>query len=375
MASFVKTLVILTLIVLCLVLTGVVAAVYSLPRIAMEQFGPPGPALGLRQHIVYSFRLVSNQNALTRPLDPDGISRSFTVNLGETVTGIAYRLEDERFIRNADALRTYLIYAGLDTGVQAGRYELSPAMTTIEIAHALQDSTPEEVLFNILPGWRLEEVAAALPTSGLAVTSEAFLSIAYNPPAEILPEGYPALRSLEGFLLPGAYQIRRDITAGELAALFLTRFDESITPDLRNGFAAQGLNLQEAVILASIVQREAVVSEEQPLIASVFYNRLFVGMRLDSDPTVQYAVGYDPASGSWWKNPLTISDLRFDSRYNTYIYTGLPPGPICNPGIEALRSVAYPEQSGYYFFRAQCDGSGRHFFAVTYEEHLQNACP
>ena len=98
-------------------------------------------------------------------------------------------------------------------------------------------------------------------------------------------------------------------------------------------------------------------------------------MKLDADPTVQYAVGYNSAQGTWWTNPLSHADLATDSPYNTYLYHGLPPGPIANPGLTALQAVAYPAQSPYYYFRALCDNSGRHIFAQTYAEHVANACP
>jgi UPF0755 protein len=108
-------------------------------------------------------------------------------------------------------------------------------------------------------------------------------------------------------------------------------------------------------------------------IASVFYNRMAAGMKLDSDPTVQYALGFNDRKNTWWTNPLTSTDV--DSPYNTYLYPGLPPGPIDNPGLEALQAVANPQSTPYYYFRAACDGSGRHNFARTYQEHLKNACP
>jgi UPF0755 protein len=117
-----------------------------------------------------------------------------------------------------------------------------------------------------------------------------------------------------------------------------------------------------------------VVEDEMPLIASVFYNRLAVGWKLESDPTVQYALGYNEAQGTWWTNPLSAADLQVDSPY-TYVYSGLPPGPIANPGLAALKAVAFPAQTPYYYFRAACDGSGRHLFAETFDEHLGNACP
>jgi UPF0755 protein len=144
---------------------------------------------------------------------------------------------------------------------------------------------------------------------------------------------------------------------------------------MRTGFQRQGLNVYRAVILASIVSREAIIEDEMPMIASVFYNRLASGGKLDSDPTVQYALGYNQEQKTWWTNPLSLADLEIDSRYNTYKYPGLPPGPIANPGLEALKAVAFPAQTPYYYFRAACDGSGRHLFAETFEEHLGNACP
>ena len=111
------------------------------------------------------------------------------------------------------------------------------------------------------------------------------------------------------------------------------------------------------------------------MIASVFANRLKAGMRLDADPTVQYALGFDPVKGTWWKSPLNLEDLQVVSPYNTYQIQGLPPGPIANPGLSALRAVAFPAETPYYYFRAACDGSGRHTFAETFEQHQGNSCP
>ncbi len=148
-----------------------------------------------------------------------------------------------------------------------------------------------------------------------------------------------------------------------------------IDSELINAFNRQGLSLFEAVTLASIIEREAIIAEESPLIASVFLNRLAIGMRLDADPTVQYALGYNSSQGTWWTNPLSLADLQVDSPYNTYRVTELPPGPISNPGPEALRAVAFPAQTPYYYFRAACDKSQRHVFAETFEEHKGNACP
>jgi UPF0755 protein len=183
------------------------------------------------------------------------------------------------------------------------------------------------------------------------------------------------VESLEGFLLPVSYTIKRDATTASFLATFVQAFNQQVNQDLRDGFKRQNLSLFEAVTLASMVQKEAVVEEEQPIIASVFLNRLAVQMKLDSDPTVQYALGYNSSQKSWWTNPLTADDLQTQSPYNTYLNAGLPPGPIANPSLSALQAVAFPAQTPYYYFRARCDGSGKHLFAKTLDEQVNNACP
>jgi UPF0755 protein len=312
-----------------------------------------------------SVRLLWYDGLLTLPKDPHAQPRSFRVETGESVASVAARLEQEGLIHSAAAFRDYLIYTGLDTGLQAGEFELSPAQSTLDIARAMQDATPQQVVFYVLPGWRMEEIAASLPTSGLAAAPEQFL-------AEARRVGYKGSETSEGYLFPDRYILPRATTARALVNALLQNFTLHLTPDIEAGFKAQGLTLHQTVTLASIVEREAVLDEEKPLIASVFLNRLAAGMKLDSDPTVQYAVGRE---GNWWPNPLSLSDLQVDSPFNTYLYAGLPPAPIANPSLTALRAVAYPAESPYYYFRAACDGSGRHVFAQTYEEHLQNACP
>ena len=175
--------------------------------------------------------------------------------------------------------------------------------------------------------------------------------------------------------MPGSYQFRRGTTAEDFVLILMQAFDEKVDRELRQGFERQGLSLFQAVTLASIVQRETVVEEEMPIIASVFYNRLASGIKLDTDPSVQFAIGYNSAQKTWWTNPLSATDLQFDSPYNTYLYPGLPPGPIASPSLNALRAVAFPAQTPYYYFRAACDHSGKHNFSETYPQHLQNGCP
>jgi UPF0755 protein len=361
--------------VACLAIGALYWGINSLSRKAVQTFGPPGIELNPVEQVTYSVRLYLNEKNLIEPVDTAGEVQPFTVDIGESVNSIAFRLQDLGIIRNADAFRLYLIYAGLDKGIQAGEYQLSAADSAVQIARKMQDATPSEVTFTILPGWRLDEIAAALPTSGLQFSADSFLKAARHPDASVLPAGFPKLKSLEGFMFPGEYKLKRDIPLEAFLVTVLQQFDDQVPQDLRDAFKQRGLKLAEAVTLASVVQREAMVEEEQPIIASVFYNRLANGMKLESDPTVQFALGYNQKQSTWWTNPLSSDDLQIDSPYNTYINAGLPPGPISNPGISALRAVAYPADTPYYYFRARCDGSGKHSFAKTYAEHLQNACP
>jgi len=348
---------------------------FKLPADAGCVYGPPDQNLDSIERAYLSARLLMQVDQLKKPVDPLGSEQPFEVQLGETTAKISSRLESNGLVPSADALRNYLVYAGLDKFLQAGEYSLSPRMTPLEIAHILLDATPSEVIFNILPGWRLEEVAAALPTSGLDISPQVFLVNASKPaPVSVLEQNLPAGASLEGFLFPDAYHLPRQIAVDGFIRTMLENFEIKVNDEIRQGFQQQGLDLYQAVSLASIVEREAVVEDEMPMIASVFLNRLSAGMKLDADPTVQYALGYNNVQKTWWTNPLSLANLENDSPYNTYRYLGLPPGPIAAPSLNALRAVAFPAKTPYYYFRSACDGSGRHTFAVTFTEHQENAC-
>ena len=343
-----------------------------IPARATRVYGPPASSLTLPQRMQYSALLLWYDGLLTQPLDSSGAEQAFTVEVGESVDTVANHLQIVGLIRDAEALRSYMIYSGIDTSMQAGEYKLSTAMSAMDIAHQLQDATPEEVTFVVLPGWRLEEIADSLPTSGLPITYDEFLSAAKTPPQEY--DFLAGASSIEGFVYPDSYTFSRKISVDEMIHDILRNFSAHLTLDLKNGFERQGLSVYQAVTLASMVEREAVHEEEQPLIASVYLNRLNIGMKLDADPTVQYAIGYNFLQQSWWTNPLSLLDLQVNSIYNTYKYPGLPPTPIANPSLGALHAVAFPAETNYYFFRAKCDGSGYHIFAETFDEHLQNAC-
>jgi UPF0755 protein len=344
---------------------------FSVPSRAARLYGPPSDSLTSAQVYEYSTKLLWHNGLLTEPLDPNGGMQFFTVEDGQPVLIIADNLQQFGIIRDTSAFVDYLIYTGLDTSIQSGTYELSPAMSIVDIARELQDSTPADVTFVVLPGWRMEEIAASLPTSGLNSTPEQFLESARDPR---YLASMPDAVSTEGFLYPDSYILPRATNAERLVEELTRNFSLHLTTDLTEGFSRQNLTVYQAVTLASIVERESIQDEEAPQIASVYLNRLNIGMKLDADPTVQYALGFNPVQNTWWTNPLSAEDLHIASPYNTYVNIGLPPSPISSPGLNSLQAVAFPAETPYYYFRALCDGSGLHVYAETFEEHIANGC-
>lgn len=341
--------------------------------------GPCAPDLSAAQCAGLTIYLTWRAADLHTAANPGAPPVTFSVQPGESAGDVSARLAAAGLVADSELLRLYMRYHGLDAHIEAGDFTLHAGMTTPEIALALGDASAREATVTIPEGWRLEQVADYLENrTDLPFGRAEFLALTRQ--AARVPGHYtflgdiPPGASFEGFLFPDSYRLSKQATAQELVSKMLENFELKVTAELRAEIARQGLTLFQTVVLASIVEREAVLPEERPLIAGVFLNRQAIGMKLDADPTVQYAVGYDAAQASWWKRGLTVDDLNFDSPYNTYLYAGLPPGPIASPGLDTIRAVVHPEASDYFYFRAACDGSGRHVFARTLEEQVANAC-
>jgi UPF0755 protein len=307
------------------------------------------------------------------PAGSDSTAVVFTINPGESAATIAPRLQREGLVADSQLFLYVVRYRGLDAQLEAGEYELRADMTMEQIIDNLQHGRLREVTVTIPEGKRAEEVAALLEESGI-VDSEGFMaavrsgSTAYDFLSD-RPADAPT--TVEGYLFPETYRIPVDYDAAQILDLLLSTFGERFTVEMRQAAANEGLTVHQVVTLASIVEREAVVAEERPIIASVYLNRLEQGMYLQSDPTVQYALGYQEDTGQWWKIPMSLDeDVQVDSPYNTYMYPGLPPGPICSPGLASIEAVLNPADTPYLFFFSKFDGS--HAFAETYEEHLRN---
>jgi UPF0755 protein len=336
-----------------------------------------GDPVDAAQQLVFRAQLAGRQGDLDTPIGSDATPVRFTVAPGDAPRTVAANLQANGLIADPELFVTFVRANRLDRQIEAGTYFLTKAQPLTEIAYALTDSSASQIPFRILEGWRVEEIAAAIDQNPLFGFSGAdFLRVvgpgAIPDPTFAAAVGLPPGASLEGFLFPETYTLPASVTPEMLRDLLLDEFMLRAGTPLAASATAQGLTLFEAVTLASIIQREAVRVDEMPLISSAYRNRMGVNMRLEADPTVQYGIGF--RDGRWWPQITQADYSSAASPYNTYLNSGLPPGPIANPGLTAIQAALAPETSPYFFFRAACDGSGYHVFAVTFEEHVANAC-
>ncbi len=372
-SHFGKILLILVIFVL-LIAIGVNTYVFKSVK---QAIGPASPRLSILTRFKVTYAMFKQVEALKLPKSFGPLTEvKFTVQDGEGVSQICQRLESEGIVQNGKVLCDYLIYSGKDRSIQPGSYTIANLSSTVNVGNRLGDPKNRDIPLFIFAGWRIEEVANAIDQYPLPFDGTAFLNTVRQPSQTIMDKlGLKPGSSLEGYILPGTYNLKPGISLEQAVEIMVERFNETIlNSTLKTQIESHGLSLQEGLTLASIIQRETLATEEMPTMASVFYNRLRLGMKLETDVSVQYAVGWYAPQNTWWKGPLTWDDLAVNSLYNTYQVHGLPPGPLCSAAMAAIEAVAQPAVSDYLFFRAACDGSGRHNFAITYEEHLQNGC-
>lgn len=317
--------------------------------------------------------LQTQAKIINTPVSDDPSSVPFTVAIGESAISISQKLLEQGLITDADIFRLFLRYNGLDSSLEAGDYELHRNMTMREIAETLQKANFEEVALTIPEGWRAEQIAEML-TQQHIMDGAAFLAVVRQGTGVNHPllADRPPGASYEGYLFPDTYRLSVKATPEDLIQRMLDTMASKIPAEALSLASAQGHSFFEILTVASIVEREAVVTEERPTIASVYLNRLTQGMYLQADPTVQYAMGFQTDTGMWWKTPVTLEEYsQVNSPYNTYMNPGLPPGPICNPGASAINAALQPAKTNYLFFMG-CGGEGAHLFAETFEVHEVN---
>lgn len=329
----------------------------------------------LDKTVIGAYLDLIRNNDLRRPVSNDPTPRQFVISPGESVNQIARNLQAAGLVRDADLFRLYVRYYDLDVKINAGIFALRPNMNIPQIAQALQRGMAEEIQITIPEGRRLEEVAELLEQQ-LGISADEFIRLArrtnYSYP---FLTGLPADASLEGFLFPDTYRLPVNPTALDVLLKMLDNYGQRVAP-LMDQFDLGDRTPYQILTIASIVEREAVLAQERPIIASVYLNRLKIGMALQADPTTQYALGYQPDQQTWWKRGLTLEDLRYadPAGYNTYVNPALPPGPIASPGLSSIQAVLQPSQTEYLYFVANCNQDGGHQFSLTFEEHQSKLC-
>lgn len=346
-----------------------------IPQIDFGRCGAPGEGGLDPTDLAYAYQLEQYRDILDEPASSDKTEVDFIVEEGQLPADVAARLEREGLIQSSDAFLLLLKCRHAAEGIQAGDHIMRRNMTMDEVILSLQRGTSRGVTIIIRPGWRAEQIAEYLATVNLPqFDKDEFLKIVKSGNADytfLQDRPRDAAPGLEGYLFPDTYQVLQPITAEQLVNRLLYEFDQRVTPDMRAQATAQNLTLQEAITLASIVERETVKPEEAPIIASVYLNRVKAKTFLNADPTVQYAIGYVAATKQWWKTPVTLEEYqKVNSPYNTYTHPGLPPGPIAEPSMNSIKAVLEPAQTDYLYFLAT--GDGGHVFARTLEEQNAN---
>jgi UPF0755 protein len=360
----------------------------------------------IRQGIVLDFVRWYQPDALDdTPLSSSTTRVTVQVPTGATDSQIAKLLKDKGLIRSELSFQYYVIQAGREGNLQAGVYDLSPSLTPSEMVAALKQERGVEVTIRIQEGWRLEQIVGYLGTTKLTMNLDEFEKLVTDPPADLLAKypffkNLPVGRSLEGYLYPDTYRVDANATPREVVEKLLDTFKARVTPAIQQKIASHMINgkpmtLDQAVKLASIVEREAVLDKERPLIAGVYMNRLITpGWVLNADPTLQYGLATDKyilgdkpaamstwASVKWWAPlPDGGAKITFVSKslagYQTYLRGGLPPTPIAAPRLASILAVANANTgAGYFFFVAACPGGqrdGSHYFARTQAQQDAN---
>ena len=276
---------------------------------------------------------------------------------------IGQRLVDAGVVRDPLTFRIAVWMSGQARDLKAGEYQFDRPMSAMDVVDKLARGDVYRRAITFREGLTIAEMAAVYEEAGLGRAAD-FLAAARDPaPIRALDAD---ATDLEGYLFPETYQLRRDTPAAALVAQMVALFDKTFTPALREGARARGLTIREAVTVASLVEKETAVPAERPLVAAVYLNRHRIGMPMQADPTVIFAL---LRAGRYTGN-LRREDLQFDSPYNTYRYPGLPPGPIAAPGRASLEATVAPADVDYLYFVSRNDGS--HVFARTLSEHNRN---
>jgi UPF0755 protein len=298
--------------------------------------------------------------------DKNGGEKVFTISRGEGVNEISDKLYKAGLIKTKFFFETYVWQKKIEGRLQAGEYVLNSEMNIKEITDILAGgkSLSKETSITIIEGWRASEIDAYLKEKGLIKGDENYeLRGEEIKNYEFLNE-LPRGATLEGFLFPDTYRIFKDAGAEDIVKKMLDNFDEKLTGEMREGIKRQGRSIYEIIIMASMIEKEVRSPDDMKIVSGIFWDRIKNGQALQSDASLSYFLNDKIAAhGS--------EDLETDTPYNTYKYRGLPPTPICNPGLNAIKAAIYPKYTDYNYFLNRPD-TGETIFSISYSEHLKN---
>ncbi|MCK5122826.1 MAG: endolytic transglycosylase MltG [Candidatus Pacebacteria bacterium] len=319
--------------------------------------------------LLFFIAIIYIQNSINTPYNiQDNTKKEFVIQSGESVQQIADNLENENLIKKADLFKFYVWRENLASKLQAGNYELSTMMIIPEIADLFIGGKikSDQIKITIPEGFLNKEIDERLASNNLIKKGE-FVKFDEDHNLDLLRysflEDKPENIGLQGYYFPDTYIYYKDSTIENIVIKMLDNFDNKLSQDLKEEIKKQKKSIFEIIILASIIEKEAGFVEDMGKVASVFQNRLDIGKALESDATINYITGSGRAQS-------TYDDLKIDSPYNTYKYSGLPPAPISNPGIEAIKAAVYPEETDYFYFLT--DKNKKTIFSVSYDEHLRS---
>jgi len=293
----------------------------------------------------------------------EGAEQFVEIPPGTGSASMGRRLAEAGVVRSRDVFRIAVWLRGSGRRLQAGEYRFDRPMTAAEVVDKIARGDVYVRALTFREGLTVREMAALFESAGFGTAAE-FMAASRN--AALIRGLDPEARDLEGYLFPDTYTLPRTTTAAQLVERMVARFQKTMTPELQAQAAARDLSVRELVTLASLVEKETGKPEERTIVAGVYTNRLRIGMGLQCDPTVIYAL---MLAGRYDGN-IRKGDLQIDSPYNTYRYAGLPPGPIAAPGEASLQAAANPADVPYLYFVSRNDGS--HVFATTLDEHNRN---
>ncbi|MBI2011341.1 endolytic transglycosylase MltG [Candidatus Daviesbacteria bacterium] len=289
---------------------------------------------------------------LNSPVNPTGEVIAFVIPRGESTDSIGKRLEKMGLIRSNLVFKTKLRLTKMVGKIEAGDFKLSGKMSLDEIIKTLSSGSVDKWV-TIVEGLRVEEVAKKLADE-LGIGSDEFIQVAE-----------------EGYMFPDTYLFNPKTTPENIASIMKNNFEQKYDQELQGKIKKQGLTLEEGVILASLVEREARSDKARTEIAGILLRRFNEGVGLNVDASIQYALGFQEKEKSWWKRHLSNDDKLIESPYNTYKYRGLPPTPICNPSLSSLKAVANANPNTPYLFYYH-DSAGNSHYAKTLDEHHKN---